>query len=174
MKQQERLLIDKVYINDHCRPCNADDLIVERCIVEAQQIDLTRNIGAALVAKLITERSTRMDTLLDGGTYEDCCGNSVTFQGIRTALAYYAYSRIIGSATGMSTRFGFVTKNEQYSLPSDLRDRNAAKDEARATADFYMGEVVAYLQSDCGGIYPEYNGGRVRNGGGTTFKVIGD
>ena len=77
------------------------------------------------------------------------------------------------SSVNQLTRFGYVQKEDEYSRPTDLKDRQAASSDAFAVADGYMQEVLLYLRAHPE-IFTEYTQkGRVRSRR-TRFTVLGD
>ena len=49
--------------------------------------------------------------VLDGGTYEDCNGNTVKFKGLRYILAYFNWSAYIDESYVSDSFTGMVSKN---------------------------------------------------------------
>ena len=142
------LLVSKDDINKECRPCNAQDSLVDRCIEEAQNLDIIPAIGADWWMRVLNRDDDADATKLwDGGVYEDSCGNSHIFAGLKKALLYYAYARVVRSSGGVSTRFDFVVKADQYSDSADLKAKVQAYNEAFATADGYKVQCLAYLNT---------------------------
>ena len=155
-------LIVKQDITALARPCFADDDLVKRCVQEAEDLDIKPMIGDNLYMVLLNESSPRTDELMNGATYK-CCDNWYSFRGLKTALAYYAYGRIIRGGNGVSTRFGYVDKVEEYSDLASLKDRQQVAQESFSIADNYMRDVLRYLVHNRE-VFPEFrNCGGVRN-----------
>lgn len=143
-----QLLITREDIDKECRPCNAQDALVDRCIEEAQNLDIIPAIGADWWLRVLDRNDDAVATLLwEGGIYKDTCGNAHIFAGLRKALLYYAYGRIVRSSGGVSTRFDFVVKADQYSDSADLQAKVQAYNEAFANADTYKAQCLAYLNT---------------------------
>jgi hypothetical protein len=146
-------LINKADIDQGCRQCTAQDELVNRCIEEAQRLDIIPAIGADLWLRLEAELQPDAPTdmaialLWDGGTYTSQCGETRIFAGLKKTLCYYAYARIVRSSGGVSTRFDFVVKADQYSDSADLQAKVQAYNEAFATADSYKAQALAYLNT---------------------------
>lgn len=148
IKYDNVLLISREDIDKECRPCNAQDALVDRCIEEAQNLDIIPSIGADWWMKILNRDEDAVAALLwDGGIYQDTCGNSHIFAGLRKALLYYAYGRVVRSSGGVSTRFDFVVKADQYSDSADLKAKVQAYNEAFANADLYKAQALAYLNT---------------------------
>lgn len=148
IQYDNRLLITREDIDKECRPCNAQDALVDRCIEEAQNLDIIPAIGADWWLRVLDRNDDAVAQLLwDGGIYKDNCGNSHIFAGLRKALLYYAYARVVRSSGGVSTRFDFVVKADQYSDSADLQAKTQAYNEAFANADNYKAQCLAYLNT---------------------------
>lgn len=142
------LLITREDIDRECRPCNAQDALVDRCIEEAQNLDIIPAVGAEWWLRLIDRNDDEQAiTLWEGGVYEDVCGEQHIFAGLRKALLYYAYGRVVRSSGGVATRYDFVVKADQYSDSADIKAKAQAYNEAFATADGYKAQALAYLAS---------------------------
>lgn len=149
-----------------------DSKKVETYIRESENIDIKSALGDALFLAIKNNPEKYAD-LLNGGTYKDCGGNTATFVGLKTALAYYTYARVVKNGDGNVTRFGFMNKDSEYSNKSDVREKTMAYNEAFSIADTYLKECLNYIVANRDK-YPEYrkNGGIKANR--TKFKVIGD
>ena len=148
IQYDNKLLITREDIDRECRPCNAQDALVDRCIEEAQNLDIIPAIGADWWLRVLDRNDDAVATLLwEGGIYRDTCGNAHIFAGLRKALLYYAYGRIVRSSGGVATRFGFVVKADQYSDSADLQAKVQAYNEAFANADTYKAQCLAYLNT---------------------------
>lgn len=147
---------------------------VETYIDEAEQLDIKPTIGTALYLRLLSnsENTSDNDLLLNGGTYSNA-DITIIYPGIRKALAYYVYGRIVKNGGRTATRFGFVEKRDDYSSQVDYRERLNSANDATLVADSYMKETLNYIQLS--GKYPEYkncNGGMKNRR--VTIKAIGD
>jgi len=148
IQYDNKLLITREDIDRECRPCNAQDALVDRCIEEAQNLDIIPAIGADWWLRVLERNDDAVAQLLwDGGIYKDNCGNSHIFAGLRKALLYYSYARVVRSSGGVSTRFDFVVKADQYSDSADLQAKVQAYNEAFANADNYKAQCLAYLNT---------------------------
>lgn len=162
-------LIEPHEVEQYARPCTVDEAIVERAIEEAELLDIKPALGDSLFKRLQGENN---ELLMDGGEYESN-GEVYTFAGLKRTLAYYAWARLINSATHHLTRFGYVVKSDDYSRSADLRERQQAVGDATAIANAYMHECLRYIEANASA-YPEYHGGGVVTANKTTYKVIGN
>lgn len=166
-----RHLIEPYEVGKYARPCDMDDEIIERAIEEAELLDVKPKIGDELFMRLRTH--DQFDVLLDGGEYVDGCGNSRHFVGLRRALAYYVWARLVKSSVNHLTRFGFVQKRDEYSQATEYRERQTAYNDAFAVADGYMKACLAYIRAKPE-IFADYTlKGKVR-ANRTKFKILGD
>lgn len=163
-------LIETYEVGQYARPCNADEEIIERAIEEAELLDIKPALGDKLFNKL--QNSVTFSRLMEGGEYE-ACGETRTFAGLKRTLAYYAWARLINSATHHLTRFGYVIKSDDYSRSADLRERQQAVGDATAIANAFMHECLRYIEANPD-IFAEYRGCGAILANKTTFKVIGN
>lgn len=136
-------------INALARTCHADESIAASLIAEAERQDIKPKIGDAMYLQITRDEiPAAYDTLLDGGEWQQRDGTVRYLTGLRTALAYYAYARIIRDGNIQSTRFGAVIKTEDNSAESERAERQRQYREAFTTADGYMSEVMEYLSEN--------------------------
>lgn len=123
------------------RPCYADETKVLAYIYEAEQNNIKPKIGDDLFLRL---KDGENPLLLEGGTYEKN-GKRYYLNGIKKALAYYAYSRLLESGSVNLTRQGVV--NRRSDDANAVNEDNIIKisRETYAIADRYMQEVMDYL-----------------------------
>lgn len=115
-------------------------------ITEVEQTIIRRKLGDSLYAKL-----TRGDTLdetytllLEGGEYEDKCGNYHILNGLKTAIAYYVYAHNVRTGDYESTRYGMVIKDNEYSTPITPKERDTIANSATEVADSFLKECIEY------------------------------
>ena len=154
-------LITQNDISVFARPCNCEEDLAKRCINEAQMLDIKNALGDNLYLRLF-KIDPDIDFLLSGGEYKDVCGNIRVFAGLKTALCYYAYARIVRAGSGRQTRYGYVEKSGDYSQNADIKMRMQAYNEAFAIADGFMSEVLIYLHNNKTK-YPEFKNRGLRN-----------
>lgn len=140
------LQVTRKDINDEVRPTSAEVELVNRCIEEAQNLDVIPTIGADWWLRILDRENDAVALLLwTGGLYTDTEGNAKIFAGLKKALLYYSYARLVRSQGGTSTRFDFVVKADQYSDSADLKAKVQAYNEAFAVADGYMSQCLLYI-----------------------------
>lgn len=134
------------------RPCSTDRDLAEAFIAEAQRDDIRLRIGDKLYLRLLENPyDDRFTILLDGGVSGD---SYVT--GLKSALAYYALARIVRDGNIMTSSYGTVVKDDQYSSDPNTAERQRQYRELFGQADNIMGEVLAYL-ADNTLTFPEYH-----------------
>lgn len=151
---------------------HVDEDKIETYIRESESIDIKSALGDALYLD-VKEHPEKYELLLDGGTYEDKCGEKKMFMGIKTALAYYTYARIVKNGDGNVTRYGFVQKEEEYSSLTGIKEKVMAYDDAFSIANRYLKECVRFLQ-DKKKDYPLYRGNGKIKANRIVFKVLGN
>lgn len=146
-----RPLILPAEVGELARPCYADDALLTQIIAESEREDIRPRIGAAIYVAL-KEASTEEDltggmrVLLLGGTWTDSAGKVRYLDGLKTALAYYVYGRVIRDGNITSTRYGAVIKSDENSnSASDTAERQRQYRQAFAAADTMLTEAVNYI-----------------------------
>ncbi len=147
------------------RPCYADVEIANKAIDEAIDIDLRYLVGDSLFEKLITSTDV---VLLNGGKYEYLPGKKRIIGGLRKAIAYLAYSRVVKFGNALPTRFGTMQNNDQYSVKAEQKERQMIIEDTYNIGLRYVNEVLAYVErgDKCGDNSPVQGKRRV-------FKIIG-
>lgn len=160
-KGEEALLITPMEVGMLARPCYADEQKMMRYISEAEQNNVKTILGDDLFLRL---KAGEEKLLLNGGTYERD-GKRYYLNGVKKALAYYTYSRLVESSSVELTRQGVVNRRSEYSDMADNRDILSVSRETYAIADRYMEECLAYIKGTCSN--KDVNSSR------TKIKVIG-
>ena len=144
----DTLLVKRKDINDEVRPTSAEEALVNRCIEEAQMLDIKPAIGDGVYMRLFNlDGDEAVSLLWNGGTYTDCDGSEKLFAGLRKALLYYAYGRLLRTQIGISTRYGFQVKADQYSDSAELKAQVQAYNEAFGIGDGYKAQAMAFMAS---------------------------
>lgn len=89
--------------------------------------------------------------LLNGGYYEDEDGVRHRFEGIRKALAYFAYARFVRNHGTQVTPFGVVNKLGDESQNADSRSIAAVSADARRIGEMWLDESMKFwhIVEDC-------------------------
>lgn len=145
---------------------------IEVYIRESENIDIKSALGDALFLD-VKEYPDKYNELLFGGVYEDRCGIKKTFSGLRIALAYYTYARIVKNGDSNVTRYGLVNKDSEYSSRPDIKEKIIAYNDAFSVANMYLKECVAYLNENKEK-FPMYIGNGGIKANKTVYRIIGE
>lgn len=172
-----RKLITTTEVGALARPCFADDTIIERLILESMREEIKPRIGDALFIDLTAgdsedDLSDDLRFLLNGGAWSDSNGTRRYLTGLKTALAYFVYARVIRDGNIQSTRYGARIKTDDNSINSEDSERQRQYRQAFQSADAYLAECLAFINarlcSCASGSSP-----RVMRSNRTRFRVIG-
>lgn len=87
-----------------------------------------------------------VEKLFDGCYWTDRCrGQMRVHSGLRTALAYYTYARIIRDGNIQATRFGAVLKDDSYSTRAEMEEQHRQYNEVFSQAESYLRDVLAFI-----------------------------
>lgn len=126
---------------------NAVDRI-QPYIMEAQMFDIKPRLGEVFYHDMIKNLSGQIyQDLLTGVDYNNTAGNEIHFAGMKTAVAYYAYSRYILSGQITVTAFSVVRKTNEYSEPLTDKELTRISTQARSNADAIMIDVISFLNT---------------------------
>lgn len=123
-------------------------------ITEVEQLIIRPKLGDYLFGA-VKKNLTDYRVILEGGSddYGQVCG------GLKKALAYYTYARIIKYGATIPTRYGAVEKTDEYSVRIEQERKDTIYRECTQMADAYLEEVVKYSKmqgwvsdSEAGGI----------------------
>jgi len=135
-----------------CRPItlNFKDANIEVYIDEAEAIDVKPILGEQMYIDLSEAQTGTTLTadqvlILDGGVYT-VDSRKYVFSGLKKAISYFVYSRLIKNADGQLTRYGFVNKELNESQRPELREKIQAADDAMKTGNAYLNEVLQFIK----------------------------
>lgn len=115
-----------------------DHAQISAYITEVESLQIRPNLGASLLAD-IKANADKYSCLLNGG-------DSVS-GGLRKAVAYYVYAKIIKQGATIATRFGAVEKTDEHSVRMEQERKDNIFRECNNIADAYMAEVVKYAKA---------------------------
>ena len=81
-------------------------------ISEVEMLYIKPLVGDEFYISLATDTEGKYAGLLEGCEYTDRRGNRRFCPGLKTAIAYYAYSQYVMAGDAESTRYGFRVKEE--------------------------------------------------------------
>lgn len=183
-----RHLITPDEIGKYSRPISKhmEQELLEAFICEAEDLDIRPAIGDELYKQLLyTDGNAYFDNLINGVWGEDTFGHTFdeTFDGdggmctagLKKAIAYYVQARIVKWNNVQVTRFGAVTKNEEYSDKATGTERSNQSGQMMDLADRYLADCIRYIKANPDR-YPSAGcckGGVITNSR-TNYRVIGD
>jgi len=132
------------------------------CVKESQLFDVKTWLGDGLLNEILTQVEAGTvtaynQTLLDGGTY--IYGTyTYMFQGLKSVLIYYAFSRFISRAPYNFTAAGITVKESDYSNPAEEKAIQRLSTEAYLSATAIKEEIELFLKRNQAD-YPLYNCG---------------
>lgn len=111
-----------------------DHAQISAYITEVEALQIRPNLGASLLTD-IKANADKYSCLLNGG-------DSVS-GGLRKAVAYYVYAKIIKQGATIATRFGAVEKTDEHSVRMEQERKDNIFRECNSIADAYMADVIA-------------------------------
>lgn len=172
MLEMQKFLIttDEVLLLARGMSVHLEEDKIETYLREAENIDVRAALGDELLLD-IKEHPDNYDLLLNGGTYQTKCGSTRLLIGLKSALAYYTYARIVKCGDLNVTRFGSVLNDSEESSRPSFKEKMQAYNDAFSIAANYMQECVDYLRETNHPLHSKKNTIRVN---GTNYKVIGE
>lgn len=117
-------------------------------ILAAQNVDIKKVLGNAFWTDLVNNRtSAKYKTVLEGGEYT-VDGKTLTFSGLKAAIACYSYARYVMGKNAQDTPFGFMTKESNFGTPADRKLLSEISRDNIASGQYYLNEVVEFLKND--------------------------
>lgn len=155
------------------RPVSTDKTTLDSTIREVEAEDIRPRLGDAMYTALINGLSDdRFLVLLEGGDWTDKAGRIRYCMGLKRAVAYFVYARVIRDGNIQATRYGSVVKNTEYSAEPAIRERRRQYEEFFATADRYLKDCLIYLSDGCS--FPEYTQNGLIKANRSRMKVLED
>lgn len=121
------------------------------CIIEAENIDFLPSIPSKYRALLLGAWSDEIagvtkEAFLNGETcFAPNNRDAIRVEGARTIVAYFAHARLIRMNGNVSTRYGFVAKQEEHSERVSTKERLEAANTAYQTAQEYLNTFLLWL-----------------------------
>ena len=122
---------------------------------EVEQTIVKPAIGDALFLALHNEDiepESDHDILLNGGEWTGaacgCADDGVHFfAGLKTAISYFVYAKLLMTGDIESTRYGFVQKEGAYSQSISQQQRVAAYNDAMEVGNAHLRDCVTYCKA---------------------------
>lgn len=163
-------------VSSLARPCYADGEIVASIIAEAEREDIKPRIGDKLYLAFKTmdedDLTTEQNLLLNGGEWVACDGSVHYLTGLKTALAYFVYSRIVRDGNIQSTRYGARIKTDENSSASEDTERQRQYRQAFSSGDKYLTECLSFINQNKAVF--EVSTPKVMQSNRSKFRVVGE
>lgn len=148
MAEQIDLLIERADITPYAQIAiqAREDSMLFPHIIAAQNVDVSPVLGSALFTDLLINRTDeKYRNLLEGGTYVDDEGNTIKFQGLKSAIACFTYARYLLWKNAVDTPFGVVSKKSEWSELADTKLITSIASEKRSEGTHYLRECIAFI-----------------------------
>ena len=169
-------LITAEEVSALARPIYADEEIVSSIIAESEREDIKPRIGdrlyLTLKTKAVDELTNEESLLLNGGQWTSSNGDVHYLEGLKTALAYFVYSRIVRDGNIQSTRYGARIKSDENSTSTEDTERQRQYRQAFASADRYLAECLAFINRNSTAL-GECGREKKMRSNRTKFRVVG-
>lgn len=149
--------IDEERVNVFIREAEMLDLIPEigaqiyerfnqlgTIVVDADRAELQTEEGAEIYALSEADLTTEEYKFLFGGYYTDDCGGEKKIAGIKEALAYFAYARLVRNAQVNVTPYGVVRKLGEESEPTSQTTIASVSADAYNIGKALLAEALRY------------------------------
>nr|DAF20596.1 MAG TPA: hypothetical protein [Caudoviricetes sp.] len=169
MESEHLITVEK--FKELARPTSKhiDDGEVNTFIRECEDMYIIPAIGLERFNSLQKDGQEQKNiTLLDGGEFKDKDGRLKKCSGLRLALSYFVYAKMVMSDGGLLTRTGLMQHNDSYASREDDKNRVRMYNDAMEIAENYLGSCLAYLKSIEGDKVSTVRGTRLR------IHAIGD
>lgn len=166
-------LINKSDVVSLSRPLSVhvEESDINTFIDETEQIDIIPSIGSELYLDLRTDLdNSKYKILLDGGVYLGRDGKKRIFKGLKAAMSYYVYARLLKNDGRILSESGFLSHNDEYGTKSDDKQKYASYNDALNVAKRYLADVLEYLKSTDA----TFNKKATVKNNGTRIIAIGD
>ena len=150
--ENRRHILTAGELKGYVRPISrhVDDEELETFIRECEDTVIIPAIGLKRFKKLCGEENQLGDEnriLLGGGEYENRKGELKQCVGLKAALSYFTYAKMIMSDGTILTRTGLMQHNDSYAERSDDKNRVRRYNDVMNVAEEYLSTCLAYLTS---------------------------
>lgn len=148
-----------------------EDDDVQAFVRESEDTYVIPALGYAICKKLVETEEEELEEnekiLLKGGEWTDKKGEVRYCNGLKKAVAYFAYARMARSDGSIIARAGYMRHGDEYSEHIESKERRNKENDVMNMAEKYLSEAMAYWNSVTGKVKP------VR-GTRAVIKAIGD
>ena len=166
-------LISVAEFKELARPVSVhiEDDDVQAFVRESEDTYVIPALGYAICKKLAETDEEELEEnekiLLKGGEWTDKKGEVKYCNGLKKAVAYFAYARMARSDGSIIARAGYMRHGDEYSEHIESKERRNKENDVMNMAEKYLSEAMAYWNSVTGKVKP------VR-GTRAVIKAIGD
>ena len=161
-----------------------DDGRIDPYIRLSQTNELRNILGDSLYLAMINDYDDVLDVFSEQRFTDLWFGTDWLYQsasrrlyGLKPAIIYYAYSRMLKNQQLNVTRYGVKhIVDEAYSTDEEIAQVRTKVTDANSAGLVYQNDAIFYLQEESGNQYPEYddNRRRAKKTGFDFFKVSGN
>ena len=146
-----------------------DESEVSTFIRECEDMHIIPAVGLDTFEELTAEEvADDRKILLDGGVWTDKCGKRQKCSGLKMALAYFVYGKMMMADGAIVTRTGLMQHNDEYASRTDDKNRVRRYNDVMNVAEAYLDGCLAYWKSVKGDDVKPVRGSRVH------IHAIGD
>lgn len=147
---------------------------IDPYIAEAQRYDIMPSVGLeTLELCLAVSPDAAHVVLRDGAVYTAPDGAKYECEGLKKALSYYAYKRLVLNNSANVTAFGVVSKLSDNSQPLANSDLRRIANEAEACGKAALTSCIDYMSRNST-LFIEVKKTYKPRQNGLRFKIIGD
>lgn len=118
-------------------------------IIEAQEFDIVPMLGQSFWLDIYDDYFSSPSLQKYSDLFNGCryTVNGETFEnpGLEAVIVYHAYARYVAKGNSISTPFGMVQKQNQYSEPLSEKAIQRISEQSRSGAMVYQNRVLRYL-----------------------------
>lgn len=146
---------------------HVDEDEVKAFIRECEDMNIISAVGLETFEALTEdELDEAHDILLNGGTWTvSVCGcekdRKMKCAGLKTALSYFVYAKMIQSDGGIITRTGMMRHNDEHASHTDDKNRVRRYNDVMNVAEEYLSGCLMYWKSVKGEEVRPVRGSRV-------------
>lgn len=124
---------------------NIDAAKIEAFIHEAEIMDLKPMLGDLFVD--VMNNKERYQVFVEGGILI-LSDKRVEIEGLKTALAYFAFARMARNGDAIITRYGFVNKENTNSYRAEQEQREQVYNDCMAIGRKCVDECMRYMRRE--------------------------
>lgn len=124
---------------------NEEDVV--RFTDETEQLDIIPAIGTDLYLSLLeAPLDEKYTVLMNGGVYTGSDGKKLIFKGLKVAIAYYVYAKMVKNDGRILSESGLLAHNDEYGTKPDDKQKYVSYNDTLNVAKKYLADVLEYLK----------------------------